>query len=49
MEKKVFYQTPVNKVIEVLTQGVLCQSYGIEGHAGTIVYTDSYSYEGEDF
>lgn len=47
MEMKNIYQTPANKVIEVHTQGVLCQSYGIEGYAGTIVYTDSY--EGEDF
>ena len=26
MEMKNIYQTPANKVIEVLTQGVLCQS-----------------------
>ena len=49
MEKKVLYQTPANKVIEVHTQGVLCQSnqynsYGLRDLTGSDVEEDSDSW-----
>ena len=49
MQKPIkLYETPDMKVFEMHAEGVMCQSYGETGAAGTSVHTDIY-YEGEDF
>ena len=40
------YQAPSCEIFSVRTEGVLCQSYGELGKAGTSIQTDDY---GEDF
>ena len=40
------YQAPSCEIFSVRTEGVLCQSYGDLGKAGTSIQTDEY---GEDF
>ena len=41
------YETPDMKVFEMHTEGVMCESFGEAGAAGTKVLTDDYY--GEDF
>ena len=49
MQKTIkLYETPDMKVFEMHAEGVMCQSYGEEGRAGTSVFTDNY-YEEEAF
>ena len=49
MQKTIkLYETPDMKVFEMHAEGVMCQSYGEEGRAGTSVFTDIY-YEEEAF
>ena len=48
MQKTIkLYETPDMKVFEMHIEGVMCQSFGESGAAGTKVLTDEYY--GEDF
>ena len=40
--KKPNYETPDMKVLEMHTEGVMCQSFGDEGEAGVRILTDEY-------
>ena len=43
MQKTIkLYETPDMKVFEMHAEGVMCQSFGDEGRAGTKVITDDY-------
>ena len=49
MQKTIkLYETPDMKVFDMHAEGVMCESYGEVGAAGTSVLTDNY-YEGGDF
>ena len=46
MQKTIkLYETPDMKVFDMHAEGVMCQSFGDEGEAGTSILTDEY---GED-
>lgn len=46
MQKTInLYETPDMKVFDMHAEGVMCQSFGNEGEAGTSILTDEY---GED-
>ena len=43
MQKTIkLYETPDMKVFEIHIEGVMCQSFGDEGEAGTSIITDEY-------
>ena len=50
MQKTIkLYETPDMKVFEMHAEGVMCQSFGGEGRAGTKVITDDYYGDEEGF
>ena len=46
LSAKGLYEAPCCEILSVKADGVLCQSFGEAGAAGTSVHTDSYD---EDF
>ena len=50
MQKTInLYETPDMKVFDMHAEGVMCQSFGDEGRAGTKVITDDYYGDEEGF